>query len=98
MDYLERVRRGQEIAQRLNAEDEERKRQEIEKVKREMGDAYPEPEKKYCDSIYTLEDGVATVAYIASMVFGSIFIDRWIIWIAATIIYFGHITRHSRNK
>ena len=34
-------------------------------------------------------DSSGLIIYIAVMVLGVIFVDRWLIWIAATLIYFG---------
>ena len=34
-------------------------------------------------------DSSGLIIYIAVMVIGVIFVDRWLIWIAATLIYFG---------
>lgn len=49
-----------------------------------------------CDSIYTLENGSATVLYLVSMLGGGIFNDRWLIWVVATFIYIRFITRHLK--
>ena len=38
----------------------------------------------------------ATILYLIVMFGGSIFNDRILIWITATIIWFNHITRHCR--
>lgn len=51
-----------------------------------------------CDSPYTMENGTATVFYIITMVVGTLFIDRWLIYIAATLIYFGFKNRHNKKK
>lgn len=50
--------------------------------------------KEQFDSIYAIGNGTATILWIAVMVFGAIFHDRWWIWIFATIIWFNYITRH----
>ena len=34
-------------------------------------------------------DSSGLIIYIAVMLIGVIFVDRWLIWIAATLIYFG---------
>ena len=57
----------------------------------------PEPKKQHFDSVNTLENDEATVLYIIVMLVGTIFHDRILIWIAATIIYFAFITRHDRK-
>lgn len=51
-----------------------------------------------CDHPDTMENGTAFVLYIIAMVVGAIFVDRWLIWIMATVIFIGFITRHQRRK
>ena len=43
----------------------------------------------------TMEDGTATIWYIIIMVVGAIFVDRWLIWIMASFIYFRFINRRA---
>lgn len=52
----------------------------------------------YHDSPYIIEDGTATFFYIITMIIGTLFIDRWLIYIAATFIYINFKNRHKRNK
>ena len=54
----------------------------------EMNRGYDHPD--------TLTNFEATVLYLVVMFGGSIFNDRWLIWITATILWFNHITRHWR--
>ena len=56
-----------------------------------------EEEPKY-DSIYTMETVSAVVLYIAVMVGGAIFNDRWLIWIVATFIFLKFLFRHDIKK
>ena len=49
------------------------------------------------DSIYTMGNDEATILYIAVMLGAIIFKDRLLIWIAATITYYWHLTRHKRR-
>lgn len=35
------------------------------------------------------EPPIGLIIYIAVMLIGTVFVDRWLIWIAATLIYFG---------
>lgn len=42
----------------------------------------PQPPQMY-------NDPTGLIIYILVMIVGVIFVDRWLIWIAATIIYFG---------
>lgn len=51
-----------------------------------------------CDHPNTMENSTATIFYIIIMVVGAIFYDRWLIWVAATIIYLSHIFRHEIRK
>lgn len=46
-----------------------------------------------CDYVWAPEKGMKTILYIACMLFGSIFHARILVWIVATLIYFG-----CRNK
>ena len=57
-----------------------------------------EPENFYgdCDHPNTMENSTATIFYIITMIGGTIFNDRWIIWIVASIIYFSFIFRHKK--
>lgn len=49
----------------------------------------------YHDSPYTMENGTATFFYIVTIVIGTLFVDRWLIYIAATFIYLKFINRHK---
>ena len=49
-----------------------------------------------CDHPNTMENGPATALYIISMIVGSIFNHRWIIWAIATFIWLKFITRHMK--
>lgn len=46
----------------------------------------------------TMENGTATFLYIIAMVVGTIFYDRWLIYIIASIIYFSFINRKKLRK
>ena len=50
------------------------------------------------DSVGSLNDFDATALYIFVMIVGSIFRDRLIIYIAATIIWWGHLNRKKIRK
>ena len=54
--------------------------------------------EQHIDNIYTLNNDVATVLYVIVMLVGTIFVDRIIIWIAATIIWRKHMDRHKKKK
>lgn len=94
------------LQEEMRKEDEEFKqhlaevrRQDLEKQGlklREIDKNSHESFHKNCDHPNTMENGPATFLYILVMLGGTIFNDRWLIWIAATIIYFRFITRHER--
>lgn len=52
-------------------------------------------EQMYVDADHpnTINNGTATIWYIIIMVVGAIFVDRWLIWIMASAIYFPFINR-----
>lgn len=50
---------------------------------------------KYMDRPGTMANGTALLFYIATMVGGCIFKDKYIIWIVATIVYVKFRTRHQ---
>jgi hypothetical protein len=52
---------------------------------------YEQP--KY-DSLYTLENGSATVLWLIVAIGGLIFNDGWMLSLIATIVWFNYITRH----
>lgn len=81
--------------------------QEYLKMLKELKQQYPDehkdggaqsPQEERYDSPHTMEDGTATFFYIITMVIGTLFVDRWFIYIAATFIYIMFITRHKRKK
>lgn len=54
--------------------------------------------EKYVDSLDipgSMDDGLARVLYIVVMAVGIIFVDRWLIWIAATAAYLCHVFRRE---
>ena len=53
------------------------------------------PNKQY-DHPNTMEDSSAIILYIIVMLAGVIFLDRWLIWIVATVIFIRFITRHKK--
>lgn len=80
--------------QKRKALEEELKEQGItmEEYQRQQNDIKQE---QRVDSPYTIENSTALVFYIITMIGGSIFNDRWIIWIVATIVYVKFRTRHQ---
>lgn len=52
----------------------------------------------YGDHPNTMNNSTATVLYIIIMLVAIIFVDRWLIWIFASIVYFRFITRYERRK
>ena len=57
-------------------------------------------EEMYVDAEHpsTMENSTATLWYIIIMIVGAIFVDRWLIWIMASFIYFRFITRKERKQ
>lgn len=79
--------------------------QEYLKMLKELKQQYPDehkdrgaqsPTEEHYDSPYTMEDGTATFFYIITMVIGTLFVDRWLIYIAATFIYIMFKSRHKK--
>lgn len=52
----------------------------------------------YGESPYTMENGTATFLYIVIMAIGTLFVDRWLIYITATFIYISFRNRHKKKK
>lgn len=80
---------------------------EVQKELKKAKEKYPDKnqekinqsnKEEYHESPYTMEDGTATFLYIVTMVIGTLFVDRWLIYIAATFIYIMFRTRHKRKK
>lgn len=99
MDSLEDVKKiRQYIWEQERKALEELKEQGItmEEYQRQQKEIYDRKwNPKYMDKPGTMENGTAIFFYIVAMVGGSIFNDRWIIWIIATIIYFSFRNRHK---
>ena len=92
---------------RLNQNESTHSNQEYLKMVKELKEKYPDKnqekinqsnKEEYHESPYTMEDGTATFLYIVTMVIGTLFVDRWFIYIAATFIYIMFRTRHKRKK
>lgn len=77
---------------------QERLKKELEEEKNNPKPEYKINKEEHFDSPYTMEDGTATFFYIITMVIGTLFIDRWLIYIAATFIYLRFKNRHKKNK
>lgn len=67
--------------------------EEYQRQQKEIYDRKCNP--KYMDKPGTMANGTALLFYIATMVGGCIFKDRYIIWIVATIVYVKFRTRHQ---
>lgn len=79
----------------------------VKKILKELDEKYPDEHEnkktqshteEYYESPYTMEDGTATFFYIVTMVIGTLFVDRWLIYIAATFIYIKFKNRHKKKK
>ena len=84
----------QKIHEQVKKELKESRQQSSNKYKDDSNQSHTED---YCDSPYTMEDGTATFFYIITMVIGTLFVDRWLIYIAATFIYIMFKRRHSKK-
>ena len=51
-----------------------------------------------CDIPGAMDDGIALLLYIVVMVVGTIFNDRWLIWVISTIVYLRHVFRRQIHK
>ena len=92
---LETIRKNQEYMRNLKKRD--KTQQETEKL--DLGCSSKEKDfHGDCDNPNTMENGTATALYIIVMLVGTIFIDRWLIWIMASLIYFNFINRHKKKK
>jgi hypothetical protein len=88
-------RRRQEQEKREAAEREERNRQ-IRIAAGYPADPIP-PKKPQYDSPYAMENSTATFLYIVTMIVGTLFQDRILVYVAATIIWWKYITRHREK-
>jgi hypothetical protein len=92
----------QENRKRINQEMDEYYRKKAE----ENGQAIPSEdvrsweEKNFVenDKYGTIDNGTATIWYIIVMAVGAVFNDRWLIWVIATAIWWGHINRKKRRQ
>lgn len=97
---LETIRKNQEYMCKLKERDEVQKETEIKVGYEKIGFEYPTKEKDFhgdCDNPNTMENGTATTLYIIVMLVGTIFIDWWLIWIIASVVYFRFIGRHKKK-
>ncbi len=84
---------------------ERKAREEAERLERERQDriaagysADPQPPKKLqYDSPYAMENSTATFLYIVTMIVGTLFQDRILVYVAATVIWWKYITRHKEK-
>lgn len=98
-DFREISRRNKEYMDEWHKKNEELRKQELAKKGFVMQESSADKKDNFhgdCDHPNTMESGSAIILYIITMVGGSIFNDRWIIWILATIIFFKFITRHKK--
>lgn len=55
------------------------------------------PKKPQYDSPYAMEDSTATFLYVAAMIIGTLFQQRILVYITATVIWWKYITRHEER-
>ena len=98
LSYEERSKIIQDVKKQHEAE--ERRRVESHLAECRKNGIFPPDPKTYpeprCDHPNTMENSTATILWIVVMLVGSIFNDRWIIWIVATIIWLKFITRYKK--
>lgn len=102
-EFLEEVRRDRALTP-------EQQKQEWDEAMEKANKRYEEYQKKYVNHVKSdgdkwlyinvekpnsLDEGEALVTYLVIMGVGSIFHDRWWIWIFATIIYLCYLFRHD---
>ena len=74
----------------------EREQKEQEERQQIICQSTPPPtQHQYCEHPDALGNGMATAFYIATMIGGAIFNDRWLIWIVATILWLSYICKHE---
>lgn len=84
---------------------EERAREQKERLEREreirIAAGYPadpaSPKKPQYDSPYAMENSTATFLYIVTMIVGTLFQQRILVYITATVIWWKYITRHKEK-
>ena len=84
---------------------EQKIKEEAERLEREreirIAAGYPAdpvpPKNPQYDSPYAMENSTATFLYIVVMIVGTLFYDRILIYVAATIIWWKYITRHKEK-
>lgn len=84
---------------------EQKAREEAERLERErmerIAAGYPAepapPKKPQYDSPYAMENSTATFLYIITMIVGTLFHDRILVYVAATVIWWKYITRHKEK-
>jgi hypothetical protein len=84
---------------------EHKAKEEAERLKRERQariaaghPADPQPYKNpQYDSPYAMENSTATFLYIITMIIGTLFQDRILVYVAATVIWWKYITRHKEK-
>ena len=90
---MEEIREIQQIGIRMKKKEEARKQEEMKRL-----GITPIPAKKPTyDHPNSLENDEATVLWVVVMVVGSIFVDRMLIWIMATIVYLRYLINIYRD-
>ncbi len=79
-----------------NWEKETREKIKVLEESKNIDDKQIETQNTHYDHPNTMEDSSAIILYIVVMLGGVIFIDRWLIWIVATVIFVRFITRHKK--
>lgn len=76
------------IAKRIKELEKQYKANDVQEPQRDIhGD---------CDYVWAPEKGTAVIIYILVMIFGSIFNERIVVWIVATLIFSNFMDRHKK--
>ena len=86
------------LAEKKKDEAEQKERARQERISLGYPAEEEEEKKPNYDSPYTMNNGTAIVLYIVVMIVGTIFNDRWVIWVSATIILIAFLNRHNKKK
>ena len=98
-DYREISRRHKAFMDEWHKDCEETRKRELAKQGLTMIETPKDKEYRFHgdgDHPNTMEDSSAIVLYLIVMFGGAIFVDRWLIWIIATVIFIKFITRHNK--
>lgn len=97
---LDQIRAVQEEMRKVRERDKRQQEAEIKAQHEKLGLESSPKEKDFHgdgDHPSTMENGTATILYALVMLIGTIFQDRWLIYMMASFIYFRFIGRHKKK-